>query len=638
MHAVHPCDFAYAVLVKPALKNKKLAEWLSTVCFSRRFSSLEELVQAYLSEVSGSSKDDLQGLVGTFQSIRIDQLEQLLQSLRYVVANNEHVVGGRDQVMAEERFGTLIRSVTRIVLVGGFEDLANLYNSYLEFAGLVKWQTPALEESEADAKSFLQGVERLETRDTIESIHSYYDHASRKLGKKLPPGHLFRESLRTEGYPNRKAVFLQHAVLELATAHHALGNQQEAFLAAREAVCISQQNLDETRLEASLDLFRRLDSSFKISAVNGTSTKNDHGRVEAANLLLNSTSRKPKQVLGIIDDIREVSYQNRKSLLRADAWEQFGHFHLATTWTRAVLESQHVSDEDEILAACRWQAAMQAKGAVSDLDSLLERYLSREGVHSLDLVRITDTVLSLSHSNALSRGSEYTSQVLLTMAKACGSQVVDSMMFENDTKCKRLSTAFQSLNSKPESNEEDSIQRANKLLQNARLFTGQRALVFALRAWALSKELNLRNLAAVAAGQVARARMEMGQPDEALKLLSRALPQVASHSPLGDFQELQLLQMICHINKGVETADTLASRMQSLISVLKQDQTCDVDLLRKAYYYSALLCHKANRVRERDEASELFHKLGSKVVSKSQEEQALCKSCVECVSRIQTTS
>ena len=649
LEVIHPHDVAFAFLVPLAISNPRIAGWLSKASLNEKPQTFKDLIQLYLKD-PGASEIDMYELEEKFRvaCTNLSAFEESIENLEDYLCDPEEIANDFNRVMGEERFGLLIRNVTRIVNNDNFEDVCRLYDESLQFFEGQRQNNHDLEEAiemstngdtkkthtihQFEGEDFASGLQRLEVRKTIESLHKYFDHASRKMSALLPPTHPFAETLRTEGFPNRKAVFLQHAILELATIHHQLGNDHEAFLAAREAVCVAQQNLDEIRLEASLNLFRRLDGNLPLSY-----SRTDRGKLERAQHLLfgdepvhrmpgrradiYSSFSRPKQIWQELDDIHDSSLQNRKALMRSDAWEQFGHAALAKVWTSSVISDKFVSAEDKAIALCRLgyinffcgnsegnellsSMKQSFEHQVDPFEVILSIYETKNYIHPSDVTRVTETILNLAHLSLLMKGKFILARKVFNLAETSGCfEKNQFLLFDQQFHYNCYGKAFQLLISSVNNNGGRKIHEADAFLRASRLFHKERALLLSLKALSLGKELNLRTLCATASCEVARARMELGQVDEALALIRKSLPQIAAHSPLVDLKRVQLLEIKCNLKK-TQDYEHVIQKLESFIQNFPKN--CDYELLKEAYYLSSRCYHCLGKFHQSDVQAEHF--------------------------------
>jgi hypothetical protein len=703
-----PSDLCYALLVSSALKHSKIGKWLAQHCFMKSFDTLKQLMDDYLDRIDGlDCEDHIYRLEQDFliccdsPDALEDTLEILSESLSLSPTETE------EYIMGEEKFGLIIRNVTRIAVAGNFEELCRLYDACVKFAkpgnessiesdhditmldqSHVTSASSAVNKSmlssfvsthpnfmvnrrgkwySKDDRDFQTGVGRLETRQTVELLHSFFDHASRRTTVLCPPTHPFVESLRVEGHPNRKSVFMQHAILELASVHHALGNDREAFLAAREAVCVSQQNLDEKILEESLNLFRRLDEKAKLFS-STMASKSEQGRLERAKEIMLGTGysgqsgKRPRAIWRELDGISEETYLTRQAMMRSDAWEQFGHAALATSWTQTIVQDPSVSVEDRALALCRLGLVRFAKGK-DIFDPKNDEQMHKK--HPLEIIKQAMTILrnedveedevGLDESDIPAKApsafhSAVAAQIVATMLSLVHSSLIMEKRFRSAARIRYLcqssgcgdtshlfaderkawgsyADAFSALSETQSSNlnqtndiKSSKVYQANVLLKYSKLFKKERALSFALRAWSIGKELNLRNLCALALVQVARARMETGNALDAFQLIRKSKPQIAIHAPLADMREAELIEVKCRLHLKHDLKQ-IAHQLETLTEKLQTDETLYSKLLQESLYLLARVYNELGDIDRRDHVSIKF--LESQEQGRSNQKHAL---------------
>ncbi|KAH9253356.1 hypothetical protein BASA81_008707 [Batrachochytrium salamandrivorans] len=576
-----PSEIGYALLARTALSNSALAAWLSTHCF-KEHKSLYSFCQQYIRDQSDKvfdASEDLYEMNACFAFLCTspDALETTLEELQQIIfpssstaEEGEMIQTDFYRIKREERFGLIVRNVLR-VLQCTFEDVSRVYDACLEFKD---------SEEEEMGEDMEQGKERnrLETRLTIQQHHAYFDSlaATRLTKQTLPPHHMLGETLRVHSHLHRKAIVMQNAVLELAKLHHNIpGNQTQCLMAVREAICVAQQNLDQPVLDKSLEL---------LAEVTGRRSERDEaGRVAICRDTLypcgTSVSGRAQRLW---KQIHVIHHHQVQCLLRSDAWEQFGSKPLALAWNQCLLEHHTV------LATCRQVAAEFAIKGKANLAILAESLSLTEDGSPLDVCLVVETTLQLVHETAVIKMDwQLARRMHFLLINALGRGLVFTQL-KNDMYCK--------LDDQLPNNR---VEECHLLLMEARLFHRQRALVLAMRSWALANELQLKSLAALAMVEITRAKLEMNSPGEEVKpLLKPALQHLVAHGTLREMRNAQLWEIKAQIKIDLPSA---VVALEGFAKLVEREEL--LNLLEETYYLLARALHDLDRMEERDEAA-----------------------------------
>lgn len=582
---------------------------------------------------------------------------------------NQLYLQAKPRSVAEtEVFGVAIRKV-----FGAMDDLSELFKLYEDLQCFINGKDEdddddhrhhhnrvlsTEEEKQPQLKNKIKlAIARLDSTTAVEAHHEYYDHAARAVSLSLPLNDSLAESLQRCGFPHPKSGLVSQSSYELAAIHAQLGNTKEAFLAAREAVCVAQHCNDSVRLALSLDLLKRLD-------------------IKQQEFL------KPKSLpctVANFDPVAEPSIVFTESSLRpvlnftrSDFWESFGHASLSLVWTKCVYNEAADSDLDddvEIDAGADVDADQQLDDALAE--SAIRLALARHALGckvdhfllgaSLELsqhefkfdglppslsflyrqttgkawstgarTKILETTFALSHS------------VLINQENFCGARRVRELTFtagleklydllEIDAHCamKNYASAYVKMTA-DDSPSCSRIEIAVKNLRIARLFQGERALMFALKASSDARETNARTLTAAALAEVARAHLELGTPHQALELVREALPQLSAHAPLHEYFKARIVEIKCEFallgssSSGAESSSSTTTRasLQRLQNeCLIEFQEIELAILREIMF---LIAENTTNPKEREDLSEHFFEYQARVKSESKQVENKC--------------